>query len=273
MRATCHPALCRPECTPARDHDHPSLVGRASAQVVDQHAARSLSRLVALCALLLGLVACGGSATAPTETSAGSCQRPDYIASPTAPLACPSSSDVAEIDAAVRIEFINDPTTGSFVCRAADGSADLTRLQERLYQALVLMKRLRFDTPLPWTDKTLWHWFTDAVAGVRMRASQTFCCESGHVIVLGIGTTYDPGFPKLIEGLVHEARHAESGYPHTCGTGADSTIAELGAYGVQYYLNLWLAEHSGDHLSADDKRYSRNRADWMRYGSFCAECR
>ncbi len=33
--------------------------------------------------------------------------------------------------------------------------------------------------------------------------------------------------------MVHEARHGE-GYAHTCGV-IDQTIAEMSAYGVQYY--------------------------------------
>lgn len=229
-------------------------------------------RPVLLSALVLTSGACSrGSATAPTS-AAPTCQRPGYVAAPIAPLPCPSRRDVVDIDAAVKVEFVSDPTAGTYVCRADEGSADLTRLQERTYQALLLMKRLRFDTPLPWTSKTLWQWFTDEVSGVRLRGSQTFCCEDGRVIVIAVRSTYDPGFPTLIEGLVHEARHADRMHPHTCGAGADATIAELGAYGVQYYLNLWLAEHSGDQLSPEGRRYSKNRADWMRFSSFCAEC-
>lgn len=42
--------------------------------------------------------------------------------------------------------------------------------------------------------------------------------------------------------FVHEARHA-NGWPYTCGN-LDSTLDELGAWGVQYYLERWLAAHS-----------------------------
>jgi hypothetical protein len=95
-----------------------------------------------------------------------------------------------------------------------------------------------------------------------------------RVIVLGVSSRYSEGFPTLIEGLVHEARHADSLHPHSCGTGADLTIAELGAYGVQYDLNLWLGEHSlGDLLSPQEQRYCVNRAEEMHYYSFCRECR
>lgn len=171
------------------------------------------------------------------------------------------------------MEFLDDPTAGTLVCRAAEGSADLTRLQERAFQSLLLMKNLTFDTPLPWTSQSLWEWFTSEVRGIRFRGQQSFCCEDTRVIVLGVSATYEDGFPTLLEGLVHEARHADNRHPHTCGTSADLTIDELGAYGVQYYLNVWLAQHSGDALTETERRYSANRAEWMRAFSFCRECR
>jgi hypothetical protein len=181
---------------------------------------------------------------------------------------------VSEIRSEVSVEFVDDPTEGTFVCRAADGSADLTRLQERAFQALYLMKRVEFDAPLPWTDETLWRWFEAEIRGVRFQGSDSFCCRPDRVIVLGVSSSYPEGFPTMIEGLVHEARHADGAHPHSCGGGADQSIAELGAYGVQYSLNLWLGQHSaGDLLSLEEKLYSLNRAEEMRYYSFCRECR
>jgi hypothetical protein len=173
----------------------------------------------------------------------------------------------------ITIEFIGDPTAGTLVCHAADGSADLTRLQERAFQALMLMKQITFDAPLPWTEQTLWAWFVSEVRGIRFRGQLSFCCEGTRVIVLGVKPAYDDGFPTLIEGLVHEARHADSRHPHSCGAGADLTISELGAYGVQYFLNVWMGEHSGDALTPAERRYSLNRAEWMRAFSFCQQCR
>jgi hypothetical protein len=66
---------------------------------------------------------------------------------------------IREIDAQIALQFDVDPTPGTLVCHAVDGSADLTRLQERAYQALILIKHLEFDRPLPWTSKSLWEWF------------------------------------------------------------------------------------------------------------------
>src|SRR6478736_3739263 len=58
---------------------------------------------------------------------------------------CPSSSEVASFNADLAISFEGDPTAGKLVCHATDGSADLTRFQERVYQALRVMKALRFS--------------------------------------------------------------------------------------------------------------------------------
>jgi hypothetical protein len=166
----------------------------------------------------------------------------------------------------VDVIFADDPTAGALVCSAEDGSADMTRLQERVYQALYLIRRLRFDAPLPWTGEALWEWFVGAVDGVRVGGSRTYCCDPARVIVIGVSSEYGDGFPTLIEGLVHEARHADGGHSHSCGTGADQTIDELGAYGVQYYLNLWLAQHNVDPpLTREERLYSASRADLMRY--------
>jgi hypothetical protein len=80
----------------------------------------------------------------------------------------------------------------------------------------------------------------------------------------------DTGLPIIpLAVLVHEARHIEAG-PHTCSS-SDNTIAELGASGVQYYLMLWLGEHSTDILSQADREYCLSNAASLKLG-FCQEC-
>jgi hypothetical protein len=100
-------------------------------------------------------------------------------------ISCPSAGEVNAFKAALAISWESDPTAGTLVCRTANGSADLTRLQERTFQALRLMQVVSFDAPLPWTTK-----------------------------------------------------------PLICGNN-DQTLPELGAWGVQYYLNEWLAFRTG----------------------------
>lgn len=131
----------------------------------------------------------------------------------------------------------------------------MTLLQERAYQAILVLSWVRFDTPLPWTDKSLDTWFEHAIHGVDFRSDSQFsyCCEPGGLIVIQTNNLYvltptdDPSqiwdeVRGLASVLVHEARHNE-GYGHTCGT-KDQTVDELGAWGVEYYLLLWFGTHS-----------------------------
>jgi hypothetical protein len=221
---------------------------------------------------------CGGPTDPdPTAGSPAGCPVPDYVPAPAGPWPCPSAAEVEAIRSDVPIEFEADPTAGTLVCSAATGSADLTRLQERTYQAIGLMRRLGFDAPLPWTGEELYPWFVHSVRGVRFRVTRySFCCDPPGVINIAVHPDRDPsygeGFPTLIEGLVHEARHAEGGHLHTCGN-ADQTLAELGAWGVQYYLNVWMALHAlGGGLTPDDRAYCLNRAAFLAAYDFCTEC-
>ena len=138
------------------------------------------------------------------------------------------------------------------------------------------MRDIRFNAPLPWTPKPLYQWFVQAISGLRFtnRYGFSYCCDPPGVINLAVdmtGSEYIDAFPTLLEGMVHEARHAD-GTRHTCGN-LDNTIAELGASGVQYYVMLWLGEHSvGGLMSTDERAYCVNRAQNVRYYSFCHEC-
>jgi hypothetical protein len=170
---------------------------------------------------------------------------------------CPTAAEVAALDRDLRLQFDADPTAGTFVCSAADGSADLTALQKRAYQSVLVMQQLTFDAPLPWTDKDLYHWFIGAIDGIRFRSGIpcSYCCDPAGVIDVALDNSVlmvtdrwvDPSIRGGLMGamilFVHEARHAEHG-AHTCpDRQRDRTIAEMGAFGVQYYLELWIAQH------------------------------
>ena len=79
---------------------------------------------------------------------------------------CPTPAELASVDSSVPVKFTSDPSAGVLVCRAADGSRDLTLLQERAYQAVLMFTWIRFDAPLPWTNLTLDKWFAHAIGGV-----------------------------------------------------------------------------------------------------------
>jgi len=179
---------------------------------------------------------------------------------------CPSSGEVAAFNADLTITFEGvDPSGGTLVCHASDGSVDLTRFQERAYQALRVMKVIRFSRVLPWTSRELYDWFVASIDGIRFRSdiALSFCCDPANVIdvraasnsaALFTNRWMDPtapiGLHDLLALLVHEARH-NNGKPHTCGAD-DQTVGELGAWGVEYYLELWEGLYSGAFLTSPD---------------------
>ena len=176
---------------------------------------------------------------------------------------CPTAAEIAFVDARLTLTFSVDPTAGNLACHSSAGSADLTPLEEVAYQAVLAMRRIPFDAPLPWTHRSLFNWFTHAVTGADFQSTATvsYCCENDRTVV--IRSDRDMGLEKRwispdglsgLDGvmvlLVHEARHAE-GYLHDCNSSDphgdqidDRTIGELGAWGVQYWLEVWLAKHA-----------------------------
>jgi uncharacterized repeat protein (TIGR01451 family) len=177
---------------------------------------------------------------------------------------CPTAAEIAAIRSEEPISV--ETTPGPLVCTAAAGSADLDAVQERTYQALLVMRTIRFSQPLPWTSLTLWDWFRSVTRGVRVKdlpfGTGGYCCDPAGVIVSGntgfldVNRWADPArnfnapvYP-LITTFVHEARHAE-GPVHECPPD-DNTISELGAWGVQYYLEAWMALFTGDFLTSPD---------------------
>jgi hypothetical protein len=172
---------------------------------------------------------------------------------------CPTAAEIQSLTADIPIAFETDSTAGTAACKASEGSFDLSRLQKRVYQSLLIMKILAFDAPLPWTDKSLSAWFFGTVDAIRVRADieNSFCCDPKVVINIKIaGNSYlmltdrriDPsiggGLMDTMVLYVHEARHNE-GHGHTCNGGIDDqTVTEMGSWGVQYYLLQWLAQHS-----------------------------
>ncbi len=181
---------------------------------------------------------------------------------------CPTADEIADVNARLKITFEGDPTADTLACTAAAGSADLTPIQKKAYQTIIIMKYLQFDEPLPWTDKQLYDWFTSSIEGIRFIYTPykhnydpsnppppSFCCDPAHVIDIKYSEInflmtkevwtngeMGAGLADITGLLIHEARHNEFG-AHTCGD-IDKTPAEMGASGVQYYFFMWLAYHS-----------------------------
>ena len=228
------------------------------------------SRRSRLCAAtVIGAVyACGGaqSVTGPQ------CEPPSppsvRVPAPVGPTACPTRAEIAGLDLEVSFEgYIGAETA----CRAADGSLDLSVVQKNVYRALLFMQRVEFDAPLPWTDRTLWQWFRSAINGIRIRLDIPThgCCSPARVInLLGTGADESTIPTGYMEMMVHEARHAE-GVPHNCGN-FDRRISDMGAYGVQYSLLIWLGTHWPG-ATPEEKAFTLNRAALIK-PVFCDEC-
>jgi hypothetical protein len=113
---------------------------------------------------------------------------------------------------------------------------------------------------LPWTDTTLYVWMKDRVDGVNIKDGVIggYCCEEiegKKFFVTGNPDAFNREFDKYWRGIAgnidffaHEVRHTDgSSYYHTscCGIagGCDDSynVSDLGAYGIQYWLNKsWL---------------------------------
>ena len=195
-------------------------------------------------------------------------------------LRCPTAAEIADLKTRLTLTFPGDPTVGTQACTAAAGSADLDPLQKRAYQTVIILKYLKFDVPLPWTDKQLYDWFTTNVRGITYEyhpgAAQglnkdynyDYCCDPGGIIHMNVhpgdllmtenawvngngdpgpGGDMGTGLEFVTAIYVHEARHADNnfGILHDCANKTkDNTVAEMGAYGVEYYYFYWLAYHS-----------------------------
>jgi hypothetical protein len=170
---------------------------------------------------------------------------------------CPTSYQIESLLADIPITFEADPTAGSAPCSGSGGFAGLTEMQRRAYLSIMVMQHISFDAPLPWTTRSLYQWLADSIDGIRFRSDieNSYCCDPANVINIKVadnsylvltGRWIDPsmggGLMDTMVLYVHEARHNE-GYGHTCGS-SDNTISELGAWGVQYYLLQWLAQHA-----------------------------
>jgi hypothetical protein len=205
---------------------------------------------------------------------------------------CPTEAELAAIDADLTLTFESDPAAGNIVCSSSAGSRDLSGFQRIVYTTLLVMKQLEFTQPLPWTDKNLYAWFTDSINGLRFRSDIGYssCCDPAGVINiqtndLAVNDTnkwIDPqittGALDLLVLFVHEARHSEFG-GHTCGSN-DNTRAEMGPWGVQYYLEVYLANNLKDpsfltipdpHLATYYSDLAAIKASQVLFSSFCQD--
>jgi hypothetical protein len=206
----------------------------------------------------------------------------DYVPPQFPVLPCPTAAEVDQIRNEIPLTIKSDTSAGMLQCREADGSADLTPAQFEIYRALLFLRQLRFDAPLPWAADTVWDWLRRATPkGIEIDSvGNSHSCLNCPVTIVWPPTVDWSAQDRSITGMpwdtiVHEARHAE-GYLHTCNYVAgrnvsDRTIAEMGADGVAYYLLQWIGNHSNEEPTF--RAWARTRATLQRMGSiFCCEC-
>jgi hypothetical protein len=203
--------------------------------------------------------------------------------------ACPTKREIARLDATFDLVFDDDPTAGILACTPADGSAYLSPLQKRAYNALRIMDRLPIEAGLPWTPYTLDEWFARSVTTIHFRddiayshygpeagtiwiktGTNVFDLPAGQATDLWMEPDWNVGLADFMILLIHEARHAQ--LPHNCewnpeagGLVSDTNLAYQGAWAVQYYLNDLLAEHTPVAFlagPAGDRDYYQVRHAW-----------
>lgn len=199
-------------------------------------------------------------------------------------LPCPTPAEIELVRQEVPVWINNDVSRGVLVCREQDGSADLTAVENNVYQSLLFLRRMRFDRPVPWTAGTVYDWVRRTIpAGIVVESSgNSYSCLgcSGPIhVAYSSQSLLGPTVDRLIVTLiVHEARHAD-GWPHTCGRDTsyfnafvrDRSVAEMGGFGVQYLLAYWLGHYS-DEAPAVRDYYRKYAAQLLGRGSFCCEC-
>jgi hypothetical protein len=245
-----------------------------------------MTRIVLAVLLAIGMalaLACAASSPVkpdpyPPMPGLASCG-PEPPDPPTGLAPCPSRAEIDQINRDVPITFAGDPWPDSRVCRAADGSADLTYVQAALYMELAFMRRVSFSKQLPWTDMSAYDWFRQTVAGIVVEAKPgggSYCCSPARVIHVvrdssspwGWNSNWLTNDAAIPSGLIHEARHIEAGI-HSCGS-KDNTIAEMGTFGVQYYYLKWVADYSDE---PDALKLQAAHMAWgLRGSGFCNEC-
>lgn len=199
---------------------------------------------------------------------------------------CPSAEEISAIDKDLTLTFEGeDPSAaGGFVCRASDGSKDLTRMQERVYQALRVFRTIKFDAPLPWTEKPVYDWLVSSVKGIRFNTTLFGgnCCGDDKIMEVGLGaktifgsnlwlTSNGSGIYDMMSTIIHEAQHSNSTVPHNAcpgGDNKDKNVALLGAYAVQLYWWEWLAEHTDSWFAPTPASYDsvRDSLYYKRFG-------
>ncbi|GEM_PF-4141323 len=168
---------------------------------------------------------------------------------------CPTPQEITLFNSEFKI---TSNTTLKYDCVfGVNPNFPIEKLDPRLtvYQSLRVIKLLDFSQPLPWTDKSLYSWLKETIKGVHINADfpYSFCCDPTGIINLKeenlqqqnklkwVDPQTGSGMAYLVAVLIHEARHTT--HKHTCNGYDDQTVQEMGAWGVEYYIDYFGANY------------------------------
>lgn len=198
---------------------------------------------------------------------------------------CPTDAEVQSIhkDFKIVIDASVLPSMRAWSCTKG-GRENSIMLS--LYNSFRVMKLLTFDAPMPLIGATnmydwlrslglTFHVITSAAVGGYNNAEgrDVYLLAEGlggqdNRVWLNSSTQFGlMHFPAL---LLHEARHTVpgGGYPHNCSSW-DSSLSFGGAWALQYYYYLWLANHSGPYMTQMQRIAAADTANWIRQTHFC----
>ena len=213
---------------------------------------------------------------------------------------CPTNdSAYAQIRDAIEILVDGRPIVAPVSCTEPFSSVPIAQLSDEL----ILLQALRTayymssgtERRLPWTTLSLWDWMTLRIDGVNIRTvpGQSFyCCDqiNGRYYIavsrndptrLAQFRTW-PTLSVVLTLLAHETRHADPGAPgHTTGClnfpsptdapGCDATYdpANLGAYGIQYWLySAWATGFLNVGMACSDPAVAAAYLDQLEFYAF-----
>ena len=179
---------------------------------------------------------------------------------------CPSDEELAVIEADFPILFepamrFRDPV---YACHEPTATMRDPSDQLAITQVLRVVRHMRLDRPLPWTDVHPYDWLKDKIGAivVSYTAPYNCCCKTVYPLSKPEGARSitlqkasddllnwrmvwrDPqagtGLGNLLLLIFHEARHVD--LPHDCDGIYDSSMEYMGAWGVQITMARYLAD-------------------------------
>jgi hypothetical protein len=238
-----------------------------------------MRRAAAALLVVVALWGCGDGLAEPSGFDAGPPPLPTGTNFLDERLAgCPTLAELASV-ADHKMIFDDTTAVGPLLCHATEGSADLTYARKRVMWALILMKELRFDAPLPWTSKPLYDWYRDTINGVRIIGGEgTSRLGLDRMAIIFVRTSSTealkwPSLQQFIGLLLHEVRHVDVG-AHPCQGQWDNRVSDMGATGVQNLFFTWIGEHAEPAVIPVEYRpYANHTACTHRGSAFCMEPR